>query len=91
MTARRGRLADDAANEVFFAMRRRICAEMDEFYRENPQIPTVLLKSRLHKKLGEAFEPVIFAENPFFFEMGLREGQSWGLSALSPAHWLTET
>lgn len=56
-----------------------------KIYGGNPQAPSALLKSRLHTLMAEHFEPVIFAGNPFFFEMGLREANSWGLSEICPA------
>lgn len=88
MTLKQGRLTDNICNEKFFAIQNIIFNEMDAFYKENPDTPTILLKSRLHTLMAKYFEPVIFAQNPFFFEMGMREADSWGLSAINPGTWL---
>lgn len=83
-----GKMADGKTWERFVAVRKKITDGMDAFIAQNPEAPSVLLKSRLHSLMAEHFEPVIFAENPFFFEMGLREANSWGLSDLSPAGYV---
>ncbi|MBE5780111.1 MAG: hypothetical protein E7331_12385 [Clostridiales bacterium] len=83
-----GEMADRDTHEKFLAIRKKITDGMDAFVAENPHTPSVLLKSRLHSLMAEHFEPVIFAENPFFFEMGLREADSWGLSSLCPAGYV---
>lgn len=75
---------------IFFEIRNRIYGEMDAFYKEHPDTPSVLLKSRLHTLMAKYCEPVIFAQNPFFFEIGMRESQSWGLSTINPTEWLRE-
>ncbi|MBE5800747.1 MAG: hypothetical protein E7319_00475 [Clostridiales bacterium] len=90
MTLSDGRLADEACNQAFWSMREAVCQEMEALYREEPETPSVLLKSRLHTLMAKHFEPIIFAENPFFFEMGMRESTSWGLGDLCPGHWLRE-
>ncbi len=83
-----GRMADPETNERFLAVRKRIVDGMDAFIAGHPKAPSVLLKSHLYTLMAEHFEPVIFAENPFFFEMGLREANSWGLSDLCPAGYV---
>ncbi len=88
MKLQNGRLADHAFDKKFFDIRNRIFEEMDAFYKENPGTPTILQKSRLHTLMAKYFEPVIFACNPFFFEMGMREADSWGLSDINPGTWL---
>ena len=88
MALKGGRLADDSCNNKFFAIQKTIFEEMDAFYKENPDTPTTLLKSRLHRLMAKYFEPVIFEQNPFFFEMGMREADSWGLSDINPGMWL---
>lgn len=85
---KRGRMADQETHERFLAIREKIVNGMDAFVSQHPDMPSVLLKSHLHTLMAEYFEPVIFAENPFFFEMGLREANSWGLSDLSPAGYV---
>lgn len=47
-----------------------------------------MLHTQKNSLMAEHFEPVIFEENPFFFEMGLREAQSWGLSGMCPAGYV---
>lgn len=71
-------------------IREKIYKEMDAFYSDNPNIESVLLKSHLHTLMAKYFEPKIFLYNPFFFEMGMRERESWGLSSLCPSHWMQE-
>ena len=88
MTLKDGRLADDACNDRFFKIQNTLFDEMDAFYKENPDTPTILLKSRLHTLMARYFEPVIFSCNPFFFEMGMREADSWGISNINPGTWL---
>ena len=83
-----GIMADPATWEAFLSIRQRIEDGMGVFVAEQPDTPSVLLKSRLHTLMAEHFEPVIFEGNPFFFEMGLREAQSWGLSSLCPAGYV---
>jgi len=83
-----GRMADPGTYEHFLSVRRRITDGMDAFIARNPHTPSVLLKSHLHTLMAEHFEPVIFDENPFFFEMGLREANSWGLGDLCPAGYV---
>lgn len=90
VTLREGRLADETCHKKFFEIRNRIYDEMDAFYNEHPDTPSVLLKSRLHTLMAKYCEPVIFAENPFFFEFGMREAQSWGLSDINPCGWLRD-
>lgn len=90
MTLQGEHLADETCHNHFFEIRNRIYSEMDAFYKEHPDTPSVLLKSRLHTLMAKYCEPVIFAQNPFFFEIGMREAQSWGLSSINPSEWLRE-
>lgn len=87
-TLRNGVMADPDAWAQFLSIRQNITDGMDAFLRAHPDMPSVLLKSRLHTLMAEHFEPVVFGGNPFFFEMGLREAQSWGLSGISPAGYV---
>lgn len=82
---------DQETTDEFAAKYHRIFKEMDDFYRKNPGIPSVLLKSRLHTVMAEYCEPVIFRGNPFFFELGYNQSESWGLGKATPACWLKET
>lgn len=77
------------ANREFMARHDRIWAAMDDFARQHPDTPAVLLKARLHTEIAGQFEPVIFPHSPFFFEMGVRFAENWGCA--SPANagaWL---
>lgn len=69
----------------------RIFQEMDAFYKENPDTPSVLLKSRTHTLMAKYCDPVIFKENPFFFETAYNQSWSWGLTGGTPACWLVHT
>jgi hypothetical protein len=66
----------------------RIYEEMDNYYKENPETPTALLKSRTHTLMAKYCEPVIFMGNPFFFEIGYNQSKTWGLQDSTPASWL---
>ena len=81
-------LSGDPETPLFsraYAIREKIYREMDEFY-ESEKNPA-LLKSHLHTLIAREFEPKIFSESPFFFEMSLRERFSWGRKQLSPSSW----
>lgn len=67
-------------------IRAEIFREMDAFYTHEKR--PVLLKSRIHTLMAEKFEPMIFSESPFFFEMSLRHRFSWGMGTLDPSFWL---
>ena len=54
-------------------IREKIYYEMDCFYKEYPDTPSVLLKSRMHSLIAEYCRPKIFTGNPFFFEIGCRD------------------
>lgn len=69
-------------------IRTKIYREMDEFY--NQEKHPALLKSHIHTLIAEYFEPKIFSESPFFFEMSLRDRFSWGLGSFDPSSWLQD-
>lgn len=71
-------------------IREKIYYEMDCFYKEYPDTPSVLLKSRIHSLIAEYCRPKIFTGNPFFFEIGCKERDSWGIGDFTPAFWMTE-
>jgi len=52
--------------------------EIQGALKENPNLSAVELKSLIHSFIAEHFEPVIFTDTPFFYEMGLRNADSWG-------------
>lgn len=62
-----------------------VFAEMDEYYAAHPDLPPIRLKGHLYTVIARHFEPVIFRGSPFFFEMGLRERGSWGMSEMDLA------
>jgi formate C-acetyltransferase len=76
------------------AMRERIAPlwqEMDAYAAANPTCPAPLLKAQLHEVIAARFAPVLFAHSPFYFEMGLRPAQNWGVGrGLSAGAWMRE-
>lgn len=73
---RHARIADNAPHQARLA---RINAAMDTFVAAHPDTPPVLLKARLHAEIAAQCEPVIFPHSPFFFELGLRQSENWGV------------
>lgn len=65
-------------NPDFLKVRDKIYLEMDNYKKINPDASAFELKSELHSKIAENFEPVIFDETPFFYETGLRHAENWG-------------
>lgn len=64
---------------------------MDDFLAQHPDAPCVLLKSHLYELIAELFEPVVFRNSPFWFEMGIRERDTWGAGGtLTPGHWFRD-
>ncbi len=72
------------------AMAGRIAELMDAYAAAHPEESTYLLKAQLHETLAAEFEPVIFAHSPFYWEMGLKESESWGVpfDPYNAAAWL---
>lgn len=83
----------DGFPEENMRIRRRIIDAMDSYLKEHPDEHPSLIKTRLHEAMAENFEPVIFSHSPFFFEMGLRFAENWGVPA-SPEYtvggWMYE-
>lgn len=65
----------------------RIVEGMEELYQSEPLASTVRAKGRLYSLVAEHFEPVVFINSPFFYEMGLRDSNNWGAGS-RPVHWL---
>lgn len=86
-----GTFVDKDVEEKFRTEYERIFSEMDAFYKENPDTPTPLLKSKLHALMAEYCEPIIFLENPFFFELSYNHSRSRGLNQNTPACWVVQT
>lgn len=75
-------------NDSFVTIRKKIFDEMDRFYiAEKNQY---LLKSHMHTLIADYFEPQIFTDSPFFFEMGLRGNFSWGMCGICPSVWMKD-
>ena len=65
-----------------------IFKEMDIFLERNPELPAVALKAELHQCIARNFNPVIFPNSPFYFEMGLRAAENWGNpDPVAPSCW----
>ena len=90
ITLQKDRLADDTYHKQFFDTRRQIIEEFETFYAQNPDTPFALFKSRMHTLMAKYCRPVIFEGNPFFFEFGYREAQSWGISEINPIRFLKQ-
>ena len=65
-------------NPAFIRVRYRVYTAMDRFRRENPNASAVALKGELHRRIAEEFQPVLFDEIPFFYEMGVKPSDCWG-------------
>ena len=65
-------------NPAFIRVRYRVYTAMDRFRRENPNASAVTLKGELHRRIAEEFQPVLFDEIPFFYEMGVKPSDCWG-------------
>ncbi len=73
------------------AAREKIIADMDNFLAANPDINPSLLKARLYEEIAENFVPKIFPHSPFFYEMGMRSSEHWGIpldTFCQPASWM---
>ncbi len=55
-----------------------ISDDMKDFYNGSSNLSSVSAKSLLHTSIAEHFEPVIFLNSPFFYEMGIKSAYSWG-------------
>ena len=66
---------------------------MDRFAQDNPDCPAVLLKARLHEEIAAQCEPVIFPHSPFYYEIGLKAAENWGIPERGPiaGRWLLDT
>jgi len=83
-------LRDKDASERINGKFEQIYNDMDAFYKENPFLSSALLKSKIHGLMAEYCEPVIFFENPFFFEIEYKHSRSRGLRKSTPSYWLQE-
>ena len=64
--------------------------EMDRFEQDHADCPPALLKARLHEEIAARCEPVIFPHSPFYYEIGLKASENWGIPGLGPiaGDWL---
>jgi len=76
------------ARNLFYKLRNKVYDEMEEFYKENPDTPPALLKSRIHTLVAEYAEPILFAENPYYYELRMRESESGGASYITGVTWM---
>lgn len=84
-------MANPEQNPAFVRVRDAIAREMDAYAEHNPDASAVTLKSMLHEVIAERFEPVLFAESPFFYEMGVRWAANWGIPRKgAPGSWLMD-
>lgn len=75
----------------FVRVRNAIRREMDEYAEQNPEASANTLKSVLHAVIAERFEPVLFPQSPFFYEMGVRWAANWGIPQQgAPGSWLMD-
>lgn len=79
---------DVERNEKFLKVRNDIYTAMDAYKASNPNASAVNLKSELHLQIANRFEPVLFDELPFFYEMGIKPADCWGSPMLGlPCAW----
>ena len=75
--------------------RENILNGIDEFLNANPDTAPSLLKARLHEMIAEYFVPKLFPHSPFYYEMGMRPAELWGIprseTFIQPASWMTNT
>ncbi len=85
--------ADTIEGNVAYQRRKvELWRAMDEYEAANPGMPACLLKATLHEEIAERFEPVMFPNNPFFFEMGTRFAENWGNPHhFNAASWMIHT
>ena len=75
----------------FVRVRNAIRQEMDAYAERNPEASAKTLKSVLHEVIAERFEPIIFPQSPFFYEMGVRWAANWGIPQQgAPGSWLMD-
>ena len=76
-------------NASYMARRDAIWRAMDAYAEAHSDCPPPLIKARLHEEIAEQFEPAVFPQSPFFFEMGMRAAENWGIpSQHTVASWM---
>lgn len=71
-------IRDIVNNEDFRIMRDGIFAQMDRYSEENKDLPFVMKKAHLYEVIAENVKPVIFADSPFFYEIGVKKAKNLG-------------
>ncbi len=72
---------DSDANKRYRAVIKKTKTYLEDKIRENPDIDAAELKSGVYDIIADNFEPVLFTESPFFFEMGLKAPNDAGASS----------
>ena len=70
--------------QKFQSILKESCKQAEIFHQNNPEAPYVVLKSLHHSIVADVFEPVLFENSPFFYEMGLKHAFDWGAHGSSP-------
>jgi formate C-acetyltransferase len=84
-------MKDPERNLGFTRVRDAIVQKMDSYAEHHPCASAATLKSVLHETIAERFEPVIFPQSPFFYEMGVRWAANWGIPQKgAPGSWLLD-
>ena len=68
-----------------------VISGIEDFYAANPELSPVLLKAKLQDLITDNFVPKIFMHSPFFFEMGMRPAEYWGIpmpTFSQPVSWM---
>lgn len=62
--------------------------KMDRFAEQNPGLSPLQLKAAQYEIIAEHFTPVLFRNDPFFYETGLKVAEYNGHTRLSSGGWL---
>ena len=65
-------------DETYQRIHHCIETDMELLSKDNVPISSIRKKSKLHASIATHFEPVIFLDSPFFYEMGIKAASSWG-------------
>ena len=61
---------------------------MEQYAAEHPDVSPMMLKAAQYEIIADNFQPVLFRNDPFFFEMGLKVAEYDGRRELSSGGWL---
>ncbi|MBP5638841.1 MAG: hypothetical protein J6X55_05160 [Victivallales bacterium] len=62
--------------------------QMEHYAAEHPDLSPMMLKAAQYEIIADNFQPVLFRNDPFFFEMGLKVAEYDGRRDLSSGGWL---